>query len=273
MAGVPSAAHAQEASLPAYLSDRGTGIPTSQTGTYVRKGELLIYPFFEYALDNDREYRPDQFGVGPDVDFRGKYRASEFGLFIGYGVTEWLALELEASSLRARLDKSPSDTFPTPARTEESGLGDIEAQLRFRLMNESDRRPEIFGYVEVTAPSQKNKVLIGDPDWDFKPGLGVIKGFSWGTMTLRGTVEYNREESHVDLGEFSLEYLKRLSPSWRVYVGVEGGESGALDEWDLITGVQWRVSEVVALKLDNALGLQSKSNDWAPRIGIVFAFK
>jgi len=30
------------AELPAYLRDRGTGMPMSQLGTYVRKGELLL---------------------------------------------------------------------------------------------------------------------------------------------------------------------------------------------------------------------------------------
>jgi hypothetical protein len=36
---------AQEAEVPIYLKDRGTGIPTSMFGTYVSKGELLFYPF------------------------------------------------------------------------------------------------------------------------------------------------------------------------------------------------------------------------------------
>jgi hypothetical protein len=39
---------AQDPPRPTYLEDRGTGIPTSMFGTYVRRGELLVYPFFEY---------------------------------------------------------------------------------------------------------------------------------------------------------------------------------------------------------------------------------
>ncbi|MGE5860715.1 MAG: hypothetical protein ACM34J_09190, partial [Ignavibacteria bacterium] len=42
--------YAQE--LPEYLKDRGPGIPTSMFGTYIKKGELLLYPFFEYYYDN-----------------------------------------------------------------------------------------------------------------------------------------------------------------------------------------------------------------------------
>jgi len=75
--------------VPAYLRDRGTGIPTSQFGTYVRKGELLIYPFYEYYYDKDFEYEPFEFGFSSKQEFRGRYRAHE-GLILrfvdsGYG--------------------------------------------------------------------------------------------------------------------------------------------------------------------------------------------
>src|SRR5262245_62098643 len=94
---VSSPAASQEATLPAYLQDRGTGIPTSMFGTYVRKGELLVYPFFEYYHDNDLEYKPSELGFGADQDFIGKYRAREALLFLSYGVNDRLALEFEAS--------------------------------------------------------------------------------------------------------------------------------------------------------------------------------
>ena len=48
---------AQEKDLPVYLRDRGTGVSTSMFGTYIRQGELLFYPFFEYYLDKNMEYK------------------------------------------------------------------------------------------------------------------------------------------------------------------------------------------------------------------------
>ena len=48
--------------LPDYLRDRGTGVATSMFGTYVRKGELLFYPFFEWYADADLEYEPRELG-------------------------------------------------------------------------------------------------------------------------------------------------------------------------------------------------------------------
>ncbi len=57
------ATFAQE-KLPVYLQDRGSGIPTSMFGTYVRPGELLVYPFIEFYMDSDAEYSPDELGYG-----------------------------------------------------------------------------------------------------------------------------------------------------------------------------------------------------------------
>jgi len=34
--------------LPYYLKDRGEGVSSSMFGTYVKKGQLYIYPFNEY---------------------------------------------------------------------------------------------------------------------------------------------------------------------------------------------------------------------------------
>lgn len=268
MAALPRVAHAQEEGLPVYLRDRGTGLPTSQFGTYVRKGELLIYPFFEYYRDKDAEYKPLDLGFGLDQDFRGKYRASEGLLFLAYGFTDWLAIELEAAYIDATLETSPDDPSGIPEKIEESGLGDVEGQLRLRWAREGERRPELFSYFETVAPLQKDKLLIGTSDWEFKFGTGVIKGFSWGTMTVRAAVEYSAEESKLELGEWAVEYLKRLSAGWRLYLGVEG----ASDEVQVIPELQWHITDSIFIKLNSAFGVTSKATDWAPEVGVVFAF-
>ncbi len=255
--------------LPGYLSDRGTGVPTSMFGTYIRGGELLFYPFVEYYLDDDMEYKPAEMGHDLDRDFRGKYRAVEGLIFIGYGLTDWLAVELEAAVIDASLEKSPDDSSTLPDKVEESGLGDVEGQIRARILEENERRPEVFGFFEAVVPTQSGSdVLIGTPDWEFKAGLGLIKGFSWGTMTVRAAAEYSREESELKFGEYAVEYLKRLSPAWRVYLGVEGSE----DEIEVIPEVQWHFSDSIFLKVNSAFALTSKATDWAPEIGVMFSF-
>jgi hypothetical protein len=258
--------------LAAGQGDRGTGVPASIFATYIERGQLLVYPFFAYSRDDNREYQPAKLGYGLNQDFRGRFRSTERQLFIGYGLTDRLALEFEAGHIRATLDKAPNDTSAMPARITETAVADVEAQLRWRVVTEREGRPEVFSYVELTAPSQKRRVLIGDRIWDVRPGIGLIRAFSWGTLTSRVTVERNHDDHHWDLGEFSVEYLKRLSPSWRVNLALEGGETGSLDEWDLVSGVQWRIRDGLFLKLDNAVGLSPKATDWVPQVGLIFAF-
>lgn len=265
---VPGHAGAQQDTLPRYLRDRGTGIPTSMFATYIQRGQLLIYPFFEYYVDNNVEYKPAELGYGLDQDFRGKFRASEGLIFLGYGLTDWLALEFEAAVITARLEKSPSDPSTMPASIEESGLGDVEGQVRARWMRETERRPELFSYFEWVAPTQRRNVLIGTPDWEFKAGVGLIRGFSFGTMALRLAGEYSQAESKLELGEYALEYIRRLSRFWRVYLGVEGNQ----DEVELITDVQWHVADFAFVRLNNGFGITSKATDWAPEVGVMFTF-
>lgn len=251
------------------LRDRGPGIATSMFGTYVRPGELLLYPFFEYYRDADAEYSPDEMGFGIDADFRGKYRASEGLIFLGYGLSDRLAVEMEAAVITARLEKSPDDPSAMPTRVEESGLGDVEGQLRWRWNRETDRRPELFSYFETVFPLQKNRRLIGTRDWELKLGTGMVRGFAWGTATIRAAVEYDAEDGSAALGEYAVEYLKRLSPRVRVLGAIEGDQ----DEVELISEAQWFLRPNVFIKLNNAFGLTSKAADWAPEIGIMFAFR
>jgi hypothetical protein len=254
---------------PDRLRDRGEGLPTSMFGTYVRPGELLLYPFFEYYRDDDFEYKPSELGAPGEEDYRGRYRANEGLVFLGYGITDKLAVEFEVAVIEASLDKSPSDSSTLPIRLQESGLGDIEGQIRWRWNRETDRHPEIFSYAEVVAPHHRDKVLIGTPGWEVKYGMGAVRGFNWGTLTARAAVEYDEaSSSHFDLGEYAIEYLRRISPSWRVFAGLEGEQ----DELSFIGEVQWHATPNVFVRINNGFGLTSKAADWTPEVGVVFSF-
>jgi hypothetical protein len=252
-----------------FRADRGPGVATSMFGTYVRGGEWLVYPFIEHYRDRNFEYKPEELGYAGDVDRRGRYRASEALVFLAYGVTDDLAVEVEGAVIRASLDKAAADTSALPARLTESGVGDIEGQVRWRWKRETASGPEAFSYVEVVTPRHRDQPLTGTPGWELKVGTGVARGFGWGTMTARAAVEYaTASSSHVDLGEYAVEYLKRVSPRWRVYAGIEGAQ----DEVSFIAEAQWFLRPNIFVKLNSGVGLTSKATDWAPEIGVVFAF-
>lgn len=262
---------AQEAGPP-YLGDRGTGIPTSMFGIYIRKGEFLVYPFYEPYYDHNQEYKPEELGFKgnkADQDFRGKYTAHEGIIFVGYGITDWLAVEFEAAVIDAKLETASDDPSDTPDTIEESGTGDVEGQIRARLWRESARNPEVFTYFEAVSPQQKDKILIGTPDWELKLGVGVIRGFSWGTMSARFSGEYSLEDKSGDFGEYGIEYLRRVSPHWRLYLGLEGSQ----DELAMIPEAQWHIKpNEIIVKLNGGFGVTSKAGDFTPEVGVLFAF-
>jgi hypothetical protein len=261
----PGVSFAQDQSF--FLYDRGTGIPTSQFGTYIGKGELIIYPFYEYYNDKDFEYEPFEFGYGSKKELRGNYKAHEGVIFLGYGISDRLALELEAGIITAKLNKSSQDTSTMPPVLEESGLSDVEGQLRWRWNKESIDLPEFFNYFEFVFPTGKKNSLIGTSDWEFKLGTGLIKGFRWGTVTLRGAIDYITNEKKLEIGEYALEYLKRISSLFRIFVMVEGSE----DEISLVPEIQWHINRNIILKLATGIGLTSKATDFAPELGIMFS--
>jgi hypothetical protein len=79
---------------------------------------------------------------------------------------------------------------------------------------------------------------------------------------------YSAEDGSFDTGEWAVEYLKRVSPAWSVYSGVEGEQ----DEVELIGETQWHFSPRAYLRMNLAYGLTSKATDWGPDVGVVFRF-
>ncbi|HKQ59144.1 MAG TPA: hypothetical protein VJY35_14885 [Candidatus Eisenbacteria bacterium] len=254
---------------PPYLRDRGPGIRTSMFGSYIQPRELLIYTFYEYYKDNNQQYSPDEYGVAGTQDFEGRFRANEGIIFLGYGISDRLMIEMEAAVISATFEKDPADNTATPAKIEESGLGDVEGQIAYRWLKEDETRPEVFSFLEVVGPHDKEKVLIGTSDWELKFGSGVSRGFQFGTLSARAAVEYIRaSETPWDFGEWGLEYLRRVNPDWRVYFGFEGQGT---DELSAIGEIQRRLGSNATLKVGTGIGVTSNTTDFAPELGIMFS--
>lgn len=256
--------------LPWFQHDRGRGVPTSLFGTYVEEGQLLVYPFYEYVINKEEELHASELGGVGEEDFLGEFKQHEYLLFLGYGLTENIALELEgALYTKATLDVPPDAPGEIPSyHMEESGLGDVESQLRWRIRKETETRPAYFSFFEVVFPLQKDKVLIGTRDWEFAAGFGAMKGFRWGTMTGRIAVAYDRGESVLELDEWAIEYLRKTSERWRFVATIEGLD----DDISLIGEAQFRLGRHAVLKLNNGFGITEKAEDFAPEVGVLFEF-
>lgn len=259
----------QGETLPPYLRDRGTGVASSMFGTYIRKGDFIVYPYWEFYVDHNAEYKPAELGYGLDQDFGGRYRESEYLFFLAYGVTDWLGFQTELAGASASLRKSGFDTSGMPAEIRESGLSSFETQFRWRGWQETEHRPEFWGYVDIVYPLNRSAKIIGSNGWDIESGLALTRGYRWGTVTVRASAIYeSASETKWDLGEYAVEYLKRLSPHWRLFFAVQG--AGALDEASVITEAQWHLSPKMFIRFNQEIGLTSRSVDWEPQLGVLW---
>lgn len=266
----PAGARAEDsgADLAPRLRDRGAGTPASMFGTYVRAGELIVYPYVEYYLNHDQEYKPDELGYGLDRDFQGEYTATEALLYVGYGVTPDLLVEAEAAVIQAEQEKAGDDPSAMPAELSDRGLGDVESQLRWRWLRETESRPEAYAILEAVYPLSPEHSLIGTSDLELSGGVGVVRGFGFGTLTVRVMAAWSSGSGQVEPGPMGIEYLRRLNRSLLLFVAVEG----VLDELELIPELQIRLTDGMWLKLNSAVGLSPKAQDWAPEAGILFRF-
>lgn len=264
----PSSA-AEDTALPYYLRDRGEGIHTSLFGTYVTNKEFLFYPFYEYTKFSNFEYKPEELGFTGDQDYFGQATEKEFLVYFAYGISDSLMVEFE-SALYSTVDftKASDDTSNVPNTIDESGLGDTEMQVRWRWMKETERRPEGTFFFETVFPLQKNQTLLGTQDWEFSPGLLLTKGFRFGTLTLKLSLSYTTEDNTLEFGEYSLEYVKKVSNRWRFVAAFEGQQ----DEQQIVGEAQYHFAKNATLKLNLGLGVTEKAPDYAPEIGVLFSF-
>lgn len=86
---------------------------------------------------------------------------------MGYGIIDRLALEMEAAVITATQYKSKDDPSDMPGKLKESGLGDVESQIRWRWTKETEKRPEIFSYYEIVFSASNGQKV------DLPPGLGI----------------------------------------------------------------------------------------------------
>ncbi len=263
-------AAAQSASQPDFLADRGDGIRTSLLATYIKPREFIFYPFYEYTKTSNYEYKASDLGLVGDVDYQGKKVDQEYLIFLSYAWNDSWMFEFE-SALHAKVKFTKAGNDPVaavPRELRESGLGDTEAQLRWRYAKETETRPEITIMFQTEFPLQRKKKLLGTQAWGFGTGVILTKGYSFGTLSLRGQINHDRGDKETRFGEYAIDYLKKLSPQWTVALTLEGEES----ELSIIGEAQYAISKNATLKLNLGQGLTKKDRQTAPEIGVLFRF-
>ncbi|MEQ1806703.1 MAG: hypothetical protein ABL900_15105 [Burkholderiaceae bacterium] len=264
------AAPPARAQTPDFLADRGDGLRTSLLATYIRPREFIFYPFYEYTKTSNYEYKASDLGLVGDTDYLGKKVDHEYLIFLGYAFNDSWMLEFESAlHAKVKFNKAANDPVTAvPQELRESGLGDTEMQLRWRYSKETETRPEMAFHLQTEFPLQKKKKLLGTQAWGFAVGTVLTKGYSFGTLSLRGQINHDRGDRETKFGEYAIDFLKKLSPQWTIALTLEGEES----ELSVIGEAQYAISRNAILKLNLGQGLTKKDRQTAPEIGVLFRF-
>jgi hypothetical protein len=83
-----------------------------------------------------------------------------------------LRWSVEAAYIDAELETAPDDHTSLPDNIHESGLGDVEGELRWRFREETSGGPELFSYFETVFPTTDEGSLIGTTDWGVQARCG-----------------------------------------------------------------------------------------------------
>jgi hypothetical protein len=253
-----------------FRRDRGNGVTTSLLGSFVRPGQRMAYLFYECERDTTAAYTGEDLGLAGDEEYVGKSLEYQGVLFLAWGLTENVALEFETIlHQRATLTRDPDDTTTgMPDRLVESRYGAIEAQLHWRLAQETAHRPEFFANCEVGPPDAGDMVLLGNQGWEVEAGVGAIKGFSWGAMAVRASVAYDTDSGDIDVGEFAVEYSRRWTEHLRFAAAVFGEPA----ELSVLGELQWRFRRNAFMRINAAAGVTHEAPDFGAQAGVVFAF-
>ena len=87
----------------------------------------------------------------------GKRQASEGLVFAGHALADRLALEIEAAVISATVEESSADSSASPDKIEESGLGNLEGQLRVRWTRGDDRRQRSSATLRPSLPCRRTE--------------------------------------------------------------------------------------------------------------------
>ncbi len=268
----PHSAGAEDAPTTYGLRDRGPGVPTSLTGIYLERGEWLGAASYQDLENRGFQYSPDEFGIADENDYLGKYTSSGGIFFLGYGISESLAVGLRVTGGSTKLAKASDDPSAMPSEIKESGIGEVAPELTWRFMTETASRPELYTYVSVLIPHDSDKNLIGTEDWVILPGIGLNRGFSWATLSARMDFEYDTAStSALDFGKWTIEGQRRFSDAWWLSAGLQGQVGGGnnFDEVWQTTYLQWSASPHVTVRFGSRIGLTTMTEGWTGELGIV----
>src|SRR3989304_3832470 len=153
------------------------------------------------------------------------------------------------------------------------GVGDVELTTKYRLLDETERRPTFMGAVVLSLPTGAEDRGLGEKGVEVQPLVVVSKSFGPLILTVNGGYTFVTRDRDLDFWVVtgSLEY--EITDAWSL-VGEIVSELGTHDRGDVVVlraGTMLAITEGIEVYTAVGFGLTGDSPDVTVRLGVTIA--
>jgi len=230
--------------LGAAAVDAGTGpLDTEDTKT-LEPGQV------EFELQGNYE-------TSPDEKLWSLTTTLNIGVFPG--------LEVDVDAPFVLLDPEDDST--------RGGVGDVELTVKYRLLDETERRPAFMGAVVLRLPTGDEDRGLGEEGVDVQPHAVVSKTFGPLTLTLNGGYTFVTRDRDLDFWVVNGSFEYEITDAWSL-VGEVVSELSAQQGGDVLVlraGTVLVITEGIEVYTAVGFGLTGDSPDVTVRLGVTIA--
>jgi Putative MetA-pathway of phenol degradation len=203
-------------------------------------------------------------------DGDSEFRSTSLVVLLRFGVADNLELRLGAPVYtEARVEFGPFDET-------ESGYGDLEAGVKWHVLDNEGGRPSFALIPSVILPTGEEGFSAEDPVYQLNAVSEWTLADGWGLAGLAGYLNGPAGDDRFNQEVFALSLGRSLpSPAWSAYgeaAYVVTDLDGASDSSFLGGGIKYLVSNDAQLDLNFDRGLTDDSPDWLFGLGLSARF-
>lgn len=223
---------------------------------------LLASPAFGMVTDDPGTVAPKSVQIELTADYAKSAEGKETlaGLALKTGILESLEIGVNAPIVISDPD----------AGEKESGIGDVQAGLKYRFLEAAGARPALALTAGLTIPTGDKDKGLGSGKSDFSAAL--VGGFDLKPVSFFFNLGYGRLNSaDKDAGEKQDILSASAAAVWAVTeplaLNVEilyqsKGAEGEDDSWQSVVGAKYSFSEAVTLDAGARVGFTDAAPDW-----------
>jgi len=204
-----------------------------------------------------------------ELELRGDYEKSpdekEWSLTTTLNIGVFPGLEVDVDAPFVLLDPEDDST--------RGGVGDVELTTKYRLLDETERRPAFMGAVVLRLPTGDEDRGLGEEGVDVLPLAVVSKTFGPLTLTLNGGYTFVTRDRDLDFWVVTGSFEYEITDAWSL-VGEIVSELGTHDRGDVVVlraGTVLAITEGIEVYTAVGFGLTRDSPDVTVRLGVTIA--